>query len=833
MRTGLIARTMLGGAVLVAVVAGAFVTLRGALAGQHDSSRLARHSSQVMAAANGAEKLVLDLETGARGYVITRQRRFLEPWQSARRQLPVALNGLVALVADNPGQEARALEIQREGGDYLAEYSEPLVARAKRDHGGAQIVADGEGKRRVDAIRVLFARLGSAERRLLAKHSALADANANRAQRLGIAGLLLCVLLVAAFTGWMARAVVVPVVRVERAARRVARGESAVRVAESGAHELGALTRAFNTMATSLEHSQEELEQQNTELELGAAELEDQQHQLETALSEVRAQRDELERAGAQLAEEKSLVETFHAVGERLAEAAQPRVVGNVALGAIADAVGAEVGALYGSPREGAVCWELLATRALSEDAVPGEIRAGDGLAGRAVLTRAPVWTAHGDGGLSIATLAGPVNVRRELHLPLLHGVRAVGVLSLGWGGEHGAGTRERELVEHLAGQAAVALANAFALQESRRLGEINRAVVDGVRDAITLQDPWGEVLLANPRTRELAVETTGEPGATLWSHAPLFAERIVDPDAFLAATARIAADPDEPTVDNFEFADTGRSFERYTLPVRDETGPIGRLSVTRETTAERSAERLKDDLVATVSHELRTPLASVIGFTELLLTRAQEPETREHHLRLIHREAQRLNALVNDLLDLQRLERGAYTPEQKKVDVAELLHRQAEIYRGQSTEHELRLDLPGGPIVVHGDEDGLARVVANLLSNAIKYSPAGGTVTIGAELRAPWLTVSVGDDGDGIASADQPHVFDRFYRADNAAARNAGGTGLGLALAKEIVLAHGGQVGVESIEGRGSRLWFTLPCADRGTDEREGPGGVLTGPVV
>jgi signal transduction histidine kinase len=227
-------------------------------------------------------------------------------------------------------------------------------------------------------------------------------------------------------------------------------------------------------------------------------------------------------------------------------------------------------------------------------------------------------------------------------------------------------------------------------------------------------------------------------------------------------------------------------------------------------------SEQVKSELVSSVSHELRTPLASVLGFSALMLERDLPPEETARYLEVIRAEARRLAALLNDLLDLQRVEAQTLELRLDEFDVNELLATQVTLYSAQSEAHQLRLDRVGEPIIVRGDRDRLAQVVGNLLSNAIKYSPGGGEVQIRAAQLGDEAWVWVQDLGLGIPAGHQDRIFTKFFRGDVGRERGISGTGLGLVLARQIVEAHGGEVGFESEESVGSTFWFWLPAAAR-----------------
>jgi signal transduction histidine kinase len=274
-------------------------------------------------------------------------------------------------------------------------------------------------------------------------------------------------------------------------------------------------------------------------------------------------------------------------------------------------------------------------------------------------------------------------------------------------------------------------------------------------------------------------------------------------------AAAQVAAGDFEVRLDERAAGEVGALVSAFNSMARSlETG---RREVLAQNQQLRESEQHKRDLISMVSHELRTPLASVLGFTTLLLERAFPPDEQRRYLEIVDTQARRLAALAGDFLDVQLLEGGGMRLERAPVDLIELTNEQTRLFFSHLDTHTLDLELPEEPIVIDGDRDRLAQVIGNLLSNAIKYSPEGGTVRVQMEVDGDHAVLMVNDQGMGIDEEDREHVFEKFFRSSEASARISG-TGLGLAVAREIVETHGGEIHVQSEPGAGSTFWIELP---------------------
>jgi len=256
------------------------------------------------------------------------------------------------------------------------------------------------------------------------------------------------------------------------------------------------------------------------------------------------------------------------------------------------------------------------------------------------------------------------------------------------------------------------------------------------------------------------------------------------------------------------------KMFEVNAAPIFDNNAINGCLVVIHDITEIRKLETMRSDFVANVSHELKTPLTSIKGFVETLLEGAlDDKENNSKFLNIIHDHAGRLNNLVDDLLSLSHLESKEIVLNKKSLNLREQLEDVVSSFRSQLEKMDIKIknDLPAG-IIVSVDKNRIKQVFTNLIDNAIKFNREKGSIHTHVQKVGGKIKVFVEDSGIGIPEKDIPRIFERFYRVDKARSRELGGTGLGLSIVKHIIELHGGSVGVESIEGLGSKFWFILP---------------------
>lgn len=340
--------------------------------------------------------------------------------------------------------------------------------------------------------------------------------------------------------------------------------------------------------------------------------------------------------------------------------------------------------------------------------------------------------------------------------------------------------------------------------------GERNKlsTVLSTMKDGVIVVGPDYTVLVINQAAREmLNVGPQVREGRRL-------VEVVRDHQVYRLTTDCLAAGA--PQMGEVELFRPRRFLGALASPLTDNESP-GVLITLHDLTRTRQMENSQKEFVSNVSHELRNPLAAIKAMVETLEDGGiQRLEVARNFLARIHHDLDRMNTLVNELLELSRLESGQLTLRVSPVELAPLMEdiKARFSLMTQQQEIEVAVELPEGLPDAMADEDRLRQVMINLMENALKFTPAGGRVTLTAQARPDgWLEISVADTGTGISLEHLPHIFERFYKVDRS--RHAGGTGLGLAIVKQLVEAHGGEVWAASREGAGSTFTFTLPGAE------------------
>ncbi|MHB1627054.1 MAG: two-component system histidine kinase PnpS [Bacilli bacterium] len=350
-------------------------------------------------------------------------------------------------------------------------------------------------------------------------------------------------------------------------------------------------------------------------------------------------------------------------------------------------------------------------------------------------------------------------------------------------------------------------------IQERSKLEGIMNPLVSGV----IVIDHAGRVVLVNAATEKLfGLAEADMVGRWHWEagHHYGLASLVDEAIAFGVVQKREVQlhKPHELTV------------EAHITPIKESSGGIaGAVVLLHDISEWRRVERMRSDFVANVSHELRTPITALKGFAETLLDGAlDDRETGRQFVEIMKDEADRIGRLVEDLLDLSRIEAKQVQLHPTPMLASALLQKVVDTFFGQAADAGVTLssEVLSVGCVALGDADRLQQVLINLVSNALQFTPADGSIVLSAERVGDRIVFAVQDSGVGIPAADVGRVFERFYRVDKTRSRRSGGTGLGLAIVKHIVEAHGGHVGVYSEVGRGSRFFFDVASAETDGDE-------------
>ena len=429
---------------------------------------------------------------------------------------------------------------------------------------------------------------------------------------------------------------------------------------------------------------------------------------------------------------------------------------------------------------------------------------------------------------------------RSVLAVPLMAGEEVIGVLMLFHTKPNAFTMQQLDLVEAAAIQVANAISNAnlylLIRDQAERLGVTlhleqietakNQAILESIADGVIVADQNHKITLANlPASSILGIPREALLGKAINEFLGLYGQTE---NSWLATIRQWANNADR--IEQWTYIDEQLAFENKVVSVH--LSPVlagkqffGTVSIFRDITKEVELDRLKSEFVSTVSHELRTPMTSIKGYVDLMLMGAagKMSEPQQRYLTVIKNNAERLHMLVNDLLDISRIETGKTTLDLRPANVSLLIEQVVEGHLNGRIQHEgktisVETDTSPALPMVNIDRRRIMQVLTNLLDNAFNYTPEHGEIHLSAEANGRYVYISIHDTGIGISQEDQDRIFDRFYRAECEAVQKVPGTGLGLAIVRSLVEMHGGTLTLHSEPGVGSTFTFNLPIAVEGS---------------
>jgi PAS domain S-box-containing protein len=433
---------------------------------------------------------------------------------------------------------------------------------------------------------------------------------------------------------------------------------------------------------------------------------------------------------------------------------------------------------------------------------------------------------------------------RSLLATPLLTGNEVVGAIVLYHAKPDHFTADHQRMFDAIAAQVAIAVSNAEMFQLLReaadRLGKLLRtqqleaakshAILEGVADGVMVTDAQGEITLFNAAAeRILQLQRTDVIGRSVSELPGIFGLAGTSWPRLTELWGQGRAEDEKEVLSDSHPHDERLELDERVVSMR--VAPVvrqgtfeGTVAVFRDITKDVEVDRMKSEFVSSVSHELRTPMTSIKGYIDLLYSGMAGPmrEEQKRFLEVVRANADRLTLLLNDLLDISRIETGRLKLSIESIDVRDIVDLVVSNHQPEADKRQQSLmNTVTGPLpLVRADPDRTTQILTNLVSNAIYYTPVEGTITVGAEAVEGYVNLYVQDTGVGIREEDKARLFTRFFRADTPLVQARSGTGLGLAIVKSIVELHGGQIWFDSTYGKGSTFSFSLPLADQQVSE-------------
>ena len=581
------------------------------------------------------------------------------------------------------------------------------------------------------------------------------------------------------------------------AANEVAKGnEAEIKLDKKRQDELATLSFAFERMYASIQEKEQDLLAQNEELVAQQDELQAQQFELEKVLETVQSNKDALLRRNKLI--------------NGLSSSLDKQEVLESIISNMCDVIKADRGIIVE-----AASGDFAAFGISNEGAEQFKKHLHTGMYHRLEKEKI-AFTIVRDLDVSEKGYHLETGRVHDLYIPILSttgNITAIMMLS-----RFACGFTENEMEEFitLAKQIGISLDKIHLFEQTEKDRLLNTDILNNVQEGIQLISPDGDIIHANSKFYEIMSgkeELDIFVGQKWREWTGQLKEKLKDTDDLIAYIKQSMKDS---TTDSVTYkVKENKIVKVYSEHLYRGDEKFGTVLVYRDITVEYEVDRMKSEFVSTVSHELRTPLASILGFTELIINRDLKPDKQKKYLNTIYGEAKRLTALINDFLDVQRMEAGKQTYEKKYIEVLPIMERVVENQEVNVIKHQINIHNNEKNIFILGDRSKLEQAFTNIVSNAIKYSPDGGNIDISFYQEGGMLKVAVKDEGLGIPESARDKLFTKFYRIDNSDRRKIGGTGLGLAIVKEIMSAHEGDITIVSEYGKGSTFIMSFPIVE------------------
>ncbi|WP_044338280.1 ATP-binding protein [Rossellomorea aquimaris] len=761
-----------------------------------------------------AEQLDRDFQKAffdARGYIAFGRKEFKESIFNQEKKVNDTLSKLKELQME-PEDQLFVKDVEEFSNLYFKELVPPIIDSFEK--GDIEAVKEASASGATARIETFQTQLnGYADSIEQSKRSAYDEVKRKESlsQTAFIVFVFLMLLVLMRLMRMIAKQIGQPLDQVASAAEQIAESDAYQNWAFNNKRkdEIGKMSRAFEKMIYKIQEKEEHLLAQNEELQAQQDELESQQSELEHLLNMTKNREAQLERRN----------EFIHGISSSL----NKQEVLQSIVESMSHVMGASRGMIVLMDEQ-----KSSASFGISKNGAAQFLTyIYNGIHQRLFDSREPFSLKRemtpAEKGYHEETLYS-----YDLFLPVLSADRKVEAIMVF--SRFGNDFNKHELVEYmsLAKQISISLQKITLFEESETNRQLTQDILNNIQEGIQLIDKDGNNLLMNTKLSALIegeIDELQQSCYHTWKQA-LIAQVEDKEELHEYYESIVKGGKTGKHLLIYRLSDSKEVFQVYSESLYRGDEQIGTIFVHRNITKEFEVDQMKSEFVSTVSHELRTPLSSVLGFTELMLTKELKPERTKKYLTTIYQEAKRLTSLINDFLDVQRMESGRQTFERRFEDVVPIMQQVIDTQKVNAPHHSFNIARETDCTIVLGDRDKLAQAFTNLISNAIKYSPDGGVITVIFREGEECITIEIRDEGLGIPQKAIPNLFTKFYRVDNSDQRRIGGTGLGLTIVKEIIETHEGKITVTSEEGKGSVFTIRLPIVTIETFKDDEHGG-------